>query len=63
MERIKCTDSERRYLSSLLGRINYVLSINQSEEFEKYREQISALLKEQDDMRIIQKSEETRRLL
>ena len=63
MERIKCTDSERRYLSSLLGRINYALSINQSEEFENYRKQISALLKEQNGMRMIQKSEETRRLL
>ena len=49
MEHIGCTASEERYLQSLLGRIEYVLSIDRSKEFEEYKKQIDVLLKKEED--------------
>ena len=48
MEHIGCTASEERYLQSLLGRIEYVLSIDRSKEFEEYKKQIDVLLKKEE---------------
>ena len=46
---IGCTASEERYLQSLLGRIEYVLSIDRNKEFEEYKKQIDVLLKKEED--------------
>ena len=44
LNRIGYKETESHYLLSLLGRINYVLSINNSKEFEKYRDIVFSLI-------------------
>lgn len=44
LQRIQSKDSADHYLRSLLGRINYILSINHSDEFEEYRTTVTSLL-------------------
>lgn len=45
MEHIGCDKTEEKYLLSLLGKIDHVLSVKHSEEFEEYKKQIKNLLK------------------
>ncbi|MBR4461253.1 MAG: RNA-directed DNA polymerase [Erysipelotrichaceae bacterium] len=40
-----CDKSEMEYLRSLLGRINYVLSVNRIEEYERYRDDVVSYLR------------------
>ena len=50
LERIKYKGLRKKYLLGLLGRINYVLSVDQNTEFNKYKGQISLLLKDEADI-------------
>lgn len=45
LRNIQSKDSTDHYLRSLLGRINYVLSINCSKEFEEYKEEVISQLR------------------
>ena len=44
LKKINSKQTDAEYLSSLLGRINYVLSINCNDEFKEYRTTVALLL-------------------